>query len=91
MVSWFFDFAIYGIEIFSLTSDIRNRLIKSSIFLAEQSTTHTSLDFPSGPISTLGGLRKFVSRKICGGIFNAMMSARLEGRFNLPERISSAV
>jgi hypothetical protein len=53
--------------------------------------THTSRGLPSGPVSTLGGFRKLVNLKIPGGKSSAMMSGRLLGFFNRPERMSSEV
>ena len=45
-------------------------------------STHTSLGFPSEPISTLGGSRKVVKRKIWGGMYKLIMSARVDGLYN---------
>ena len=44
--------------------------------------TYTSLRFPSGPISTLGGTRKVVKRNIWGGMYKFIMSVRVDGLYN---------
>ena len=46
------------------------------------SNTYTSLGFPSGPVSTLGGTRKVVKRNIWGGMYKFIMSARVDGLYN---------
>ena len=46
--------------------------------------------FPSGPISTWGGWRKFVARTISGGIVRRIISGRLVGRWRRPRAMSSS-
>ena len=60
-------------------------------YYEEAVRTYAIIDFPSGPIITLGGLRKLPKRKILGSKIKHAMSGRVASRFNRLVTMSSWV
>lgn len=77
LINHFFDLALGRWHVFWFTSLFQ---VKKALGKKPEWNTYTSLGFPSGPISTLGGTLKFVNRNIWGGIERFMISGREVGR-----------
>jgi hypothetical protein len=64
-------------------SHLNRKMLNHTRSLAYQST-HTMVDRPSGPFSSLGGSRKSVKQKICGDKSRSMISDRVDIGLNRP-------